>query len=372
MSDKVNLKEELINEFEKAKNEIKKPNIMILGGTGVGKSTLVNLMFGKDVAQTGIGKPLTSSISSFEDPDVPIILYDTMGYEVGTKQQENFYDEVIDYCLRPQTNLNNTIHLCWYCIQASGARFTDVDIKVISKLKKAKIPVAIVITKCDIVSESTLSELLKVIKGEVIDINIFEICYLKDLNYLKLKDLSEWSISSLEKGLKYAFICAQKHSLESKVKEARNIIIQHTSGAAIVGASPIPFSDAPLLITNQAALVVRILNLYNLGTFSGKLISTLSRLGIGTGIASLGIYLAGEIIKFIPWTGTIIGGAINAGVASSITAAIGYSLSEVCYKINKYILEGDIDGADKYIDNLLNTPFLKNLVMSYYKKGKCN
>ena len=38
-------------------------NIMVVGGTGVGKSTLLNAIFGSELAATGKGKPVTKQIS---------------------------------------------------------------------------------------------------------------------------------------------------------------------------------------------------------------------------------------------------------------------------------------------------------------------
>ena len=37
-------------------------NIVIIGKTGVGKSTLINTIFGQKLAETGIGKPVTQAI----------------------------------------------------------------------------------------------------------------------------------------------------------------------------------------------------------------------------------------------------------------------------------------------------------------------
>ena len=40
--------------------------ILLLGKTGVGKSSFVNYFLGKDVAVTGIGKPVTQELKEFE------------------------------------------------------------------------------------------------------------------------------------------------------------------------------------------------------------------------------------------------------------------------------------------------------------------
>ncbi|NLH69727.1 MAG: hypothetical protein GX454_06060, partial [Brooklawnia sp.] len=42
-----------------AKAELPRYNLAVLGATGVGKSTLINAVFGEDLARTGIGAPVT-------------------------------------------------------------------------------------------------------------------------------------------------------------------------------------------------------------------------------------------------------------------------------------------------------------------------
>ena len=47
-------------------------NILVIGQTGVGKSTLINAIFRKPLADARIGRPVTKVVERFEDPDVPV------------------------------------------------------------------------------------------------------------------------------------------------------------------------------------------------------------------------------------------------------------------------------------------------------------
>jgi len=58
---------DLINQarevFKKGMQDINsKLNVLIVGKTGAGKSTLINAVFGDKVAKTGSGKPITQEI----------------------------------------------------------------------------------------------------------------------------------------------------------------------------------------------------------------------------------------------------------------------------------------------------------------------
>ncbi|MCR9730230.1 GTPase [Vibrio parahaemolyticus] len=63
-------------------NESKdKFNIILMGATGVGKSSLVNAFFGEDIVKTGVGKPVTQHLQKVEVPSKGMTLWDTKGIE---------------------------------------------------------------------------------------------------------------------------------------------------------------------------------------------------------------------------------------------------------------------------------------------------
>jgi len=168
--------------------------------------------------------------------------------------------------------------------------------------------------------------------------------------------------------LKIAFASAQKQSLNIKRDEANKIIKQHVAGAAFFGFTPLPVSDAPLLLGNQVAMIARILYAYNLDNFSSILNGSIFTPIIGRVISGSGIWVVGQLFKYFPGLGTVAGGLINASVASSITYAVGLSVSELCEAIIEKGLEGDVGELNKFIDNL--APFFEQRFKDNFNKNQ--
>ncbi|GAA9572462.1 hypothetical protein UBN67_07760 [Helicobacter pylori] len=52
-------------------------NILFMGATGVSKSSLINGLFGEEVAKAGIGKSVTQHLKKYVDEEKGLILWDT-------------------------------------------------------------------------------------------------------------------------------------------------------------------------------------------------------------------------------------------------------------------------------------------------------
>ncbi len=76
--------------MEKMREVIKKEkpimNILLMGATGVGKSSLINGFFSQEVAKAGVGKSLTQHLEKYVDGEKGLILWDTKGIEAGDYQ----------------------------------------------------------------------------------------------------------------------------------------------------------------------------------------------------------------------------------------------------------------------------------------------
>ena len=69
--------------IDEAIEKIGQVNIIIAGKTGVGKSTLVNAVFKGDLAETGVGKPVTQTTKEYSKEGEPVHIFDTKGFELG-------------------------------------------------------------------------------------------------------------------------------------------------------------------------------------------------------------------------------------------------------------------------------------------------
>ena len=76
--------------------EIGRFNLAIFGNTGAGKSTLVNAIFGEEIAATGIGEPVTRSEHLYLHRSGTLGVLDTRGLEVG-RDNAKLINELNDY-----------------------------------------------------------------------------------------------------------------------------------------------------------------------------------------------------------------------------------------------------------------------------------
>lgn len=364
-------------EYENIKKSIKKPNILLCGATGVGKSSVINYIFGKTVAKVAAGEPVTRGIHKYENEDVSVILYDSEGYEIGNERISQFRENIIniiDKKKEESNDMNDHIHLVWYCISAANKRITDLDIQTINDIQNKKVKVGVLLTQIDSTDEDELDELINVLKNELNEIEFFRTSIDNEVSeeYLDWNRLIDWSINNLDETLRRGFIKALDITIDKKKKFINTKIVPgYGVTAAGIAATPIPLSDSAILVPMQTGMCMNILYLWGIDQYKGIIEGIMSSTIMSQAGKYIAKTLAGNIIKLIPGAGTIIGGSINAAVATTFTLALGYAVSELSYNYVVAVKDGkNIDlleiFADDEIVNMINQ-FLK-----LQKKGDRN
>ena len=120
----------------KSENNPRKKRILLIGKTGVGKTTLINAIFGSELAETGFGRPITmeEKPKKYEcDTEPDIELFDSRGIEIDPNYGVEINYGKIKNFIDEQFQKNEPLDAIWYCI--TGTRMEDVEIELIKKLK---------------------------------------------------------------------------------------------------------------------------------------------------------------------------------------------------------------------------------------------
>jgi GTPase SAR1 family protein len=148
--------ENIIIEKSKNKYSMNHLNIVLIGRTGVGKTTLINTFLKydeKDCLKVGFGKPCTMGEPEYKtSKNMPLIrLADSRGIELnnyGINELSESINNFINSKLRRE-NPDEFVHCIWYCI--TGTRLEDIEIETLNKLasiyKTNSIPVIMVYTQ---------------------------------------------------------------------------------------------------------------------------------------------------------------------------------------------------------------------------------
>ena len=366
--------QEAINAIADKIKNLNTLNIIVAGKTGVGKSTLINAVFKEHLADTGIGKPVTTHMRKITKKGVPLAIYDTRGFELGKEVQVEVKKEVMDTISKglATQDINKAIHCIWYCINTASNRIEPEEIEWIRELSMdnqiTQVPIVVVLTQS--FSKKKAQEMRQILLNENLDIVqvipvLAEDYEIEDLGIAKsygLDVLIKVMGQALPDGLMDTLQHVQIACLEEKKRRAQAAVATAAVVAVGEGAAPIPFSDCALLIPTQVGMIASITVIFGFDV-NKSIITALLSSSIGAGGATLlGKTVVTNIMKFIPGAGSVIGGAISAGTAGVITAALGEAYIGLMELVFKGEMSIDDLGTKKGRD-AMSTMFKERLKM---------
>ena len=147
-------------------------NVLIIGKSGVGKSSLLNYIFGRELQKVGVGAPVTKmEIKKFTykyDDHFEMHIYDTWGLEPSVQKAEDWKNTIFKEIGRhDEEKISEWFNTIIFCLNAKSARVEDFEIDIMEELLREKNHVTIVLTHCNSKSDPDGIVLRESVKEEL-------------------------------------------------------------------------------------------------------------------------------------------------------------------------------------------------------------
>lgn len=356
----------------------KKGNVLVIGNSGVGKSTLINAVLGEEVAKTSYGTAgTTKELAIYENEDISFRLIDTVGFEPSFMKERQAIGAVKKWSKeRAEEGKDDTaVNVIWFCVDGAARK---LFLKAIEDLSKATsmwkdVPVIAVITKSYATRER--EENIEMVKDafrenkryadnlpDVVPVvaqtfEIYEGAFAPPEGISELIDLTN---SKLPEGFKAGKEALARFKLNRKRALAHGLVSVATAGGATVGFVPIDgVADAAILTPTEMAMIRGLAKIYEIE--NDDAFEEFMETAIGAGLAGAAAKGILGIMKLVP--GVNVAAAVaDAAVAGSIVATLGevtiYMFEQV-YLHNKPLVAAEL--IEKIKDKLGNSDFVEKL-----------
>ena len=337
-------------EYAQALNALGRFNLAIFGKTGTGKSTLINAIFGEDVAATGSGRPVTTGLDYYVHPNGILGLYDSRGFETGEAGDRILaaLEEIITASRAGEASAH--IHVAWYTVRWSDRRFEDHQAAFVRRLHELGVPVLFVLTQVPCNAAGQIhEEALEFARyvaglglplagdGRVFLTNARADTFLGTVVF-GLQELLDATFDTIPEIAVAALSAAQQLDWGRKRHAAKKIIGASSASALATGATPIPFSDAAILVPLQIAMIARLTAAYGTSVPSAQLASLVGSLMLSSGATTAGRWMVSSLLRMVPG-GQPAAMVISGTVAASMTTAMGWAWVAV---LERYLVDGRI------------------------------
>ncbi len=319
------MSEQLLAEAAKHLRSLGAVNILVAGQTGVGKSTLVNSVFGEDFADTAAGEPVTQHAAWYSSDRVPLRILDTRGLEAKDYMVTLMAMRSAIEASRAQDDERNQLHIGWVCIAAPSSRVQACEVDIVRLLNKYDVPVVIVLTKDDEDEEfaETVAQIMRTRHAHVTAIVPVRALAKGRRPAHGLQELVAATFAALPNAHRAAFAAAQRINRDLNRSLAEDYVTAAAGAAAAASAIPIPFADMATLVPIQAGMLIGISKAFGLPMERQQVTQLITTLFGSLAVTVAGGWAIGTVLKLIPGPGSIIGAVVNAAVAGAVTRTLG-------------------------------------------------
>ena len=362
---------------------MKKGNVLVIGNSGVGKSTLINAVLGKAAAKTGYGNHgTTRNLELYEGDDLPFRVIDTIGFEPTLIKEQMAIHAVRKWskdCAKAGKE-DNQINVIWFCVDGTSRKLFPKAIQSLSRATAMwkTVPVIVVITKSYSIPERAENiemvqsafaaqkryskNLKKIIPVVAATYELNETAFAPPEGITELIDATN---ACMPEGLQAGVKDLAEFKLQRKRALAHSIVGASTLSAVLVGATPTSIADSLILAPLEVGEINAVAKIYGLNgdrqyeKFKDSIVE------VGSVTTAAKAIIAN--LKNIP--GINIGAnVLNAVVAGFIVAALGegtiYAMEQVY--LGEKTFE-DVEWVKKVLESKLSQEYIEK-VMTLIKK----
>lgn len=353
----------------------KRGNVLVIGGSGVGKSTLINALLSEDEVEkrqkTAYGIEGTTKEPGIVEPDgVPFRLIDTIGFEMSYFKRREAIKSVKDWSRKSskEGHEDTQINVIWFCVDGTNSKLFPETIKALASAtsiyKSAPMIVAITKSFSKVKREESIELVKKAFSTvkryrdnmpQIIPV-VAEAYPVDESTVVEpqgITELIELTNAMMPAGIKAAQKDIAEYTKTRRQAMAQGLVVASSvAGAATTFVDVFKLTDSVVLNALEQKELWALAKIYKLDK-AEHISSFLDKIIEVGGISKIARFAKGEVVEFLAkntkWK--IVDGLVNAGIAAVTIFTIG-EISIAAFE-QVYSGEKTIDDMD-WVSNLFD------------------
>ena len=346
-------------------------NVLLIGNSGVGKSTLLNAVLGEEAAITGFGiSGTTKECKRHGDENSPFYIIDTMGFEPtwwerrkAVKQIQKWSEDSAE-----MVDSDTRINVIWFCVDGTSSKLFSDAIKSMDEATRIwkTVPIVVVITKS--YSKAERTENIEMVKKAIannakLQSNVKAIVPVVAGTYIidddtfvtpsGIDDLTKVTLKLMPEGEEAALKDAANFKIGRKRALSQTAVVAATISAATTGAIPVPELDTLAImpiVRSEAGAIAKIFGIEK-NEEAKKFIDSIADAS-NVALAAKGLVGA---LKMVPGL-NLPAAILNAITSGAIVAAIGEGSIIAFEKISRGEEKlSDLDWIEEFMKSILGS-----------------